>query len=78
MLTKDQIAEYLNNGGAVCPYCGNNAVVASGETKAVGIEARQQIVCFKCNKEWVDVYKLTGIEEVEKEVPELMRWRRND
>jgi hypothetical protein len=60
--------EYLQQGGAACPFCrSDNIEVVEGselsEQEVSGCEGRTAIEgnrCGACGKYWFDVYQLTG------------------
>jgi len=55
--------KYLKNPQN-CFYCGSDEL-ATGEGKFDGIEYEQEIQCLGCLKMWVDIYKLSGVRELE-------------
>ncbi len=55
--------KYLEGGGVECPYCGHTAL-SGGYVEVEGGEASQKVSCNECNREWYDVYTLTGIESI--------------
>jgi hypothetical protein len=69
ILTKAMISLYLKRQGLKCPYCGCTQI--TGEPlEADGPLAWSNAKCYRCNREWVDRYELTGISEVEDDRPE--------
>jgi formate dehydrogenase maturation protein FdhE len=51
--------EYVEHGGNMCPYCGQEDVVG-GSFQFEGASLYQEVSCNICFKDWVDAYKLTG------------------
>jgi transposase-like protein len=66
VLSKEAKKKYIK-ASCHCPYCGSENIEARGDkdVDSDGIELRQVINCLDCEKEWQDVYKLVGIEEIE-------------
>ena len=60
--TKEQVAQYLEDGGNHCPYCASKDVSA-GAFDGEGL--CQTVECQACGRKWLDVYKLVSIEPVE-------------
>ena len=52
-------AEYLAEGGGLCPYCRNNQIEAGGEDFD-GTNCEVEVHCNSCGKDWFDHYDLTG------------------
>ena len=64
MLTEQQIAEYLDQGGVICPYC--ESLNIEGDSVEVDAGGSTQVVtCADCGASWYDCYTLTGIIEME-------------
>jgi hypothetical protein len=62
MLTEEEIIAYIENPIPKCPYCGTRDIV--GESVEINSSAAyQEVVCQVCEKRWLDLYKLFGIEE---------------
>jgi len=63
------LEEYLSSGGTQdCPYCGKSIENATyGTIEVEGGQAWQKIACESCNRIWNDIYRMTGIEEVDEE-----------
>jgi predicted Zn-ribbon and HTH transcriptional regulator len=66
-LTKEQKEMYLTRRGVKCPVCGSEVVEGGLDIDLDGSELRQGARCRECDSEWVDVYTLTGIEDVEED-----------
>ena len=64
MLTQDEIKAYVENPIPKCPYCGTRDIVG-GSVEINCSAAYQEVVCQVCDKRWLDLYKLFGIEEEE-------------
>jgi len=63
MLTKKQKQTYLKNKGYQCPYC-NSARISEPGTQLSYIdlsEITSKVTCLDCDKQWLDVFKLTDI-----------------
>jgi hypothetical protein len=69
MFTVKQIEEYVKQKGLRCPYCGSVGHVTAGRAipDADVIQINQSMLCRMCKREWVDVYNLAGIIEVEQD-----------
>jgi hypothetical protein len=52
--------EYVEEGGARCPFCGSDEVTGDSFTSGGG-EASQEMSCDACDAKWEDVYALTSI-----------------
>lgn len=63
-LTREQKRTYLKRSGTHCPYCDDNQVEGVSGVEIDGGGAWQRVRCTNCHKEWLDVYTLTGIQEV--------------
>jgi ribosomal protein S27E len=64
-LTKKQKQAYLKAGGVKCPYCGTDDI-QGGFIETIWESAHQEVKCLACDKQWMDVYTLSEInEEVE-------------
>lgn len=58
--------EYVENGGVICPVCGNNGVEAPNRPQNDTVsEIYQEVQCSKCSATWVDVYTLSGYDNLE-------------
>ena len=64
--TTEQITEYLEHDGYVCPYCGQDSVVRLGESADIYSHTGCSMVvnCTNCHKEWHEVYTLSSIEKI--------------
>lgn len=56
--------DYLRHAGLICPYCLNNDITADGIPEMDGVSGFMKIVCNNCEREWKDVYQLTGWDEM--------------
>jgi hypothetical protein len=45
-----------------CPYCGSTEI--ESDSVNYGDMMTGNVLCLKCNKNWIDVYSVTDIEEV--------------
>jgi hypothetical protein len=60
--TREQVKEYIKNGGRRCPYCGSDEIEGDDlDFEAEGIY--QEVYCLDCENEWYDIHKLIGIKE---------------
>ena len=59
-MTPEVERAYLESNGTHCPYCSSPDITTDGFD---GESASQQVSCNKCDKAWVDCYKLVGILE---------------
>ena len=63
MLTSDQVEEYLESGYNRCPKCKSREI--STETPDIdGRYVEVEAMCDACEFKWIDIYRLTGIEEL--------------
>lgn len=62
-LTANQRQKYLRDGGAKCPFCGSKEIEGAA-VNCEGDHHTQIIECQKCEREWMDVYKLNDIQDV--------------
>ena len=51
--------EYAEAGDSMCPHCGSDQIEGAS-INIEGNKAYQDISCLDCEKEWTDVYTLTG------------------
>ena len=66
--TKEQVKEYLEKDGMVCPACGSEDIQGLSPTDfelnhnvgALGAWCKN----LDCKAEWLDHFTLTGVEEV--------------
>jgi hypothetical protein len=62
-LSPEQEAEYISNRGSKCPICRSDNL-EGGSLDVDGPVARVEATCLDCDAEWIDIYTLSGIEEV--------------
>lgn len=55
--------EYLAAGGNKCPNCSSDNIEGGGVDVDAG-HCAQQVTCNDCDAAWVDVYHLTGFEQL--------------
>lgn len=55
---------YVESGGLECPVC-HCQNVSAGALEPDGPTAFSNVVCRGCGSTWTDVYRLTGIDNVE-------------
>ena len=68
-LTNKQKRDYIKTGGVICPYCGSYHI--DTDQLEMGEKVYQGCRC-RCGKSWTDIYTLTGIEEDEDEIMEMV------
>jgi hypothetical protein len=69
-ITKAMESLYLKRQGLRCPFCGSKEVASDGHPlEQDGPLAWHNCSCFKCKREWVDRYELTGVCEVDDDNP---------
>ena len=59
--SEEQIAEYLQHRGVLCPHCKGKNVEADDMTYGDPDTAYQEVHCLSCHKGWTDIYKLSTI-----------------
>jgi hypothetical protein len=63
-LTEEQKQAYIQGRSGGCPYCKSNNI--EGDSYEMhGNCVSQPISCLDCERQWEDVYTLTGIDETE-------------
>jgi len=67
MLAPEQIERYVENNGMVCLYCGSDDLSGS-EINYGNAELTQEVACFGCGRQWIEIYKLVSVKEVSNEV----------
>lgn len=55
---------YVESGGNHCPVCGSSDI-SSDRVEIDGSQGYGNVTCNKCNSTWTDIYRLTGIDNVE-------------
>jgi len=63
MISDENKKKYTETDYNNCPYCGSNEI-EGGQFQADVNYAYRTVQCYKCSKEWNDLYKLIGIEEI--------------
>ena len=61
-LTQEQIDNYLEFNGMVCPFCSSENISTLDDFEIELNEAWQDVECLACGRDWIDVYKLTTVE----------------
>jgi DNA-directed RNA polymerase subunit RPC12/RpoP len=61
MMTGD---DYLESRGTKCPHCGHNVHGIIGARCALGVRY-EKMQCYKCQREWEDIYRLFGFQEID-------------
>jgi transcription elongation factor Elf1 len=62
MLTEEQINKYLKDPNQ-CPYCNSKEISYTGEDDA----NFKDVHCKNCKKNWLEVFQLIKIEEVDED-----------
>lgn len=57
--------QYLDKGGAVCPYCNSGNLHSNPDVQFSGNVIFQPVVCLDCKQEWTDEFTLSGYSPVE-------------
>ena len=57
--------KYLDSGANNCPVC-DSIELTGGPVEVDSGYAHQPMLCNKCNSEWEDVYRLTGIDDLKR------------
>ena len=58
---------YVEDAGMTCPACrAAEAVESAGQFEVSDRTATQQVRCLFCGATWVDVYRLTGFDSLER------------
>ncbi len=60
-LTPEMVRDYIDCGGARCPFCGSDDIEA-GRLEADADSAWGPVTCTACGREWQDVYFLGAID----------------
>ena len=58
-LNESALRKYLDKGACECPFCGSENIEGGPVEIDLG-SAWQQVSCVDCEKEWSDLYTLTG------------------
>ena len=66
-LTDEQKQEYIRSNGVICPYCRQTDQVDADAVRLENDDFIAEVRCFRCNKAWKDIYKITDVEEIEEE-----------
>ena len=68
-ITEEEQSDYLQSAGACCPKCRSNQIQAERPEYSDGDPAAiyASVRCFNpiCLYEWVDYFRLTGVEAAE-------------
>lgn len=62
-VTSEAERAYLKAKGTICLYCQSKDVLSYGCPQVDGDVVTMSTHCGNCNKEWKDLYRLTGILE---------------
>jgi transposase-like protein len=66
MLTEEKVRLYVQTGGVRCLYCGSGNIEAGLRDEDSECMS-QEVQCHDCKKEWLDIYRLQTVVEVEDE-----------
>ena len=61
-LSKAALERYLESGGNHCPHCGSSNIFAD-HPETHEAQSRSRVECRACEKEWIDVFTLSGVEK---------------
>ena len=59
-LDESALRKYLDNDACECPFCGSGNIEGGPVEIDLG-SAWQKVSCVDCEKEWSDLYTLTGV-----------------
>ena len=64
-ITKSDIKSYIRSNGIKClnPECSGNDL-QGGPVEIDGGEAWQEVTCSECGRMWTDIYKLSGVSNI--------------
>jgi len=51
--------KHIASGGTLCPFCGSPDIEGGSVELDAGYAA-QNVACLKCQREWQDIYILSG------------------
>lgn len=69
MMMRTPNETYVAKGGMCCPFC-QSREVSAGRLEVDGTTITQEVECAVCQRDWADVYTLTGYQvEGESETP---------
>ena len=63
-ITDNHVADYLEEGGLICPFCISYGIAVDGIFEADGPLIRRTMICFNCGAGWSAVYKLVNPEPI--------------
>ena len=63
--TNEMQADYLKSRGVHCPFCKGKDIQGSGSLDMEAGEISQVMACLGCGEKWIDLYKLSGVQEME-------------
>ena len=68
-LTEEQINEYIENNGLICPYCYSSDILA-GDFDDITEEnlTVRDVECVDCEREWIETYSLIAICETDESI----------
>ncbi|MDD5547062.1 MAG: hypothetical protein PHO67_07930 [Candidatus Omnitrophica bacterium] len=59
-LTSEQVGDYIESGGANCPFCESDQI-EGGSIEVDGEIASQNMTCNACDKKWTDNFRRSSI-----------------
>jgi len=57
--------KYVKDGGSYCPVCKSKNISGDG-LDLDGTQVWSRIICQDCGADWIDYYKLTGYDNLNK------------
>ena len=66
-VSKKQIQEYIQSEGSCCLFC-QSKDISAGYVDLDGEYGLQSVNCPHCKSDWIDVYKLEGVESEDSEI----------
>lgn len=64
-ITDEMRKEYIENFGTDCPFCHSEDISTIEWDYGIG-EVWSSVRCGECKEIWIDVYRLTGVEQYER------------
>jgi len=63
----EQKQEYIRTEGVICQYCKQTDQVDADQIRLENDNLVATVRCYRYNKAWKDIYKITDVEEIEEE-----------
>jgi len=60
-MTPEQKAFYMDKSGLCCPYC-ESVNISAEPPEMDGMQGWQNVRCYDCSEDWVDVLRLVDVE----------------